>query len=343
MRSRNGSRHTAIPSPVACVAGPTAGRAAARGRASRRCGTRWTRRARRLGGGARGLWARSGSDVRRSPSSTTGRARWCCSRRRASSLLKRGAAERLGIPWSATRRRQHGGAMATILETVRTSAVVRRDVLAPFAETVARRGAPIESLRWIAISEAEGAPAKADAQRYAAEWKRPVRRCCAPTPRTSWTAIATAAGSSTRPETLRVDHHPRGRDRRHGAFRGRLSAVRYNLGPGSGAAGLRPQPSAIRVGGVKRCRPDSRSTRSTPDAGQLDRWWTRRMKNSLALAARELLLSERFARRGSMPAAFAGSKISPAFRSSQGRLLEAQRRPGRTRSASVHAPARARP
>lgn len=95
------------------------------------------------------------------------------------SHLRRGAATRLGADTicndgvaSMTER------MLSILRTVRPAAlVIRRDLIAPFVDALGTRGLPDGSrLRWAAVTEVEGAPACADAERLEAAIGTAVRR-----------------------------------------------------------------------------------------------------------------------------------------------------------------------
>lgn len=95
------------------------------------------------------------------------------------SHLRRGAATRLGAGVICN----DGVASMTarllgILEAVHPSAlVIRRDLIAPFVDALGTRGLPPGSrLRWAAVSEVEGAPARADAERLQAAIGAPVRR-----------------------------------------------------------------------------------------------------------------------------------------------------------------------
>jgi hypothetical protein len=95
------------------------------------------------------------------------------------SHLQRGAATRLGADTicndgvaSMSER------MLAILQTVRPAGlVIRRDVIAPFVDAIGTRGLPGGSrLRWAAVTEVEGAPARADAERLEASIGTSVRR-----------------------------------------------------------------------------------------------------------------------------------------------------------------------
>lgn len=92
--------------------------------------------------------------------------------------LRRGAADRLGVrvlcnDGLATLAER----MVDVLEQLRPTALVaRRDVLTPLAEAVALAGAePARSLRWIAVSEPDGAP-PVTGLRPIEDWGVPVHR-----------------------------------------------------------------------------------------------------------------------------------------------------------------------
>ncbi|MEA2626472.1 MAG: hypothetical protein QOD06_2517 [Candidatus Binatota bacterium] len=165
--------------------------------------------------------------------------------------LKRGAAERLGITVVCNDGVASMAArMATILEAVRPEGlVVRRDVLAPFAEAVRTTGAPIDAVRWIAITEPEGAPAKTDVQRYHAEWKLPVRRLLRAD------AAYFVAGDCDACALFHVDPRLYAVDTVFGGeivvtarFAETCPAVRYNIGPGEVVSpGCPREPRAFRL------------------------------------------------------------------------------------------------
>jgi len=93
--------------------------------------------------------------------------------------LKRGAADRLGV----TAICNDGVAtmaprMAVIVETVQPAALIlRRDLLAPFATALQAASIKVaEYLKWIAVSEPEGTPAREEILRYASVFGVPTYR-----------------------------------------------------------------------------------------------------------------------------------------------------------------------
>jgi hypothetical protein len=93
--------------------------------------------------------------------------------------LRRGAADRLGV----TAICNDGVAtmaprMAAIVETVRPSALIlRRDLLAPFASALDTASVKLaRCVRWIAVSEPEGAPTPEEVARYAGVFGVPTYR-----------------------------------------------------------------------------------------------------------------------------------------------------------------------
>ena len=93
--------------------------------------------------------------------------------------LRRGATDRLG----ATAICNDGvasmaGRMASILDVVRPAAmVVRRDLLAPLADALKTTGPePRGIVRWIAVVEVDGAPAREQISPYEELWGVPIRR-----------------------------------------------------------------------------------------------------------------------------------------------------------------------
>ena len=79
--------------------------------------------------------------------------------------LRRGAATRLGANTICNDGvASMTGRMLVILETVRPAAlVVRRDLIAPLVDALGTQGSPgAKALRWVAVSEVDGAPAAKD-------------------------------------------------------------------------------------------------------------------------------------------------------------------------------------
>jgi hypothetical protein len=93
--------------------------------------------------------------------------------------LRRGAAERLGIAAVCNDGVATMAArMVTIIETVRPSALVlRRDVLVPLSSALESSGVTLAGrIRWIAVSEPEGVPARSETDRFADIFGVPVYR-----------------------------------------------------------------------------------------------------------------------------------------------------------------------
>ena len=91
--------------------------------------------------------------------------------------LRRGAAERLGLTAICNDGVATMAArMVSIVETVRPSMLVlRRELAAPFASALEAAGANLAGrLRWVALSEVEGATPRGDANRIAARLGVPV-------------------------------------------------------------------------------------------------------------------------------------------------------------------------
>jgi len=93
--------------------------------------------------------------------------------------LGRGAADRLGL----TTICNDGlaslvGRMTEIVRLIRPAALVlRRDVLAPFAEALRVTGVEVaDCCRFVAVTEAEDAPGRAEVERHAAAWRVPAHR-----------------------------------------------------------------------------------------------------------------------------------------------------------------------
>lgn len=93
--------------------------------------------------------------------------------------LKRGAADRLGVTAICNDGVATMAArMAGIIETVKPAAVIlRRDLLAPFATALETAGVKLAGrVRWAAVSEPEGVPAREEVARFANSFGVPVYR-----------------------------------------------------------------------------------------------------------------------------------------------------------------------
>jgi hypothetical protein len=93
--------------------------------------------------------------------------------------LKRGAADRLGVTAICNDGVATMAArMAGIIETVKPAAVVlRRDLLAPFAGALETAGVKLAGrVRWAAVSEPEGVPAREEVARFAKSFGVPTYR-----------------------------------------------------------------------------------------------------------------------------------------------------------------------
>lgn len=93
--------------------------------------------------------------------------------------LGRGVADRLGLTTICNDGvASMAGRMVEILRWVRPAALVlRRDVLAPFAEALQTAGLVLaERCRWVAVTEPDGAPPLLETRRYAELWRLPVHR-----------------------------------------------------------------------------------------------------------------------------------------------------------------------
>jgi hypothetical protein len=164
----------------------------------------------------------------------------------------RGAAERLGL----TAVCNDGVAamaerMVSIVEHLRPSALcLRRDVLGPFSEALRRRGVSLRSVRWAAIAESEGWPARAEAERFSAEWGVSVRRILRAD------AACCLAGDCDACGLFHLDRRlywvEPGDDRERVLLANRFvrtcPTVAYDLGPGEIRRGGCPrEPGALRV------------------------------------------------------------------------------------------------
>ena len=93
--------------------------------------------------------------------------------------LRRGVADRLGLTTICNDGvASMAGRMLEILQWVRPAALVlRRDVLAPFAEALQTAGLSLAGrCRWVAVTEPDGAPPLLETRRYAELWQVPVHR-----------------------------------------------------------------------------------------------------------------------------------------------------------------------
>jgi phenylacetate-coenzyme A ligase PaaK-like adenylate-forming protein len=93
--------------------------------------------------------------------------------------LRRGAAERLGLTSVCNDGvAAMAGRMVTIVETLRPSMlVVRRDVATPFAMALETAGVELANrVRWVAVSEVEGAVSRTEAEQISARLGAPVWR-----------------------------------------------------------------------------------------------------------------------------------------------------------------------
>jgi len=93
--------------------------------------------------------------------------------------LRRGAADRLGVTAICNDGVATMAArMAGIIETVKPAAVIlRRDLLAPFAAALETAGVKLTGrVRWAAVSEPEGVPAREEVARFANSFGVPVYR-----------------------------------------------------------------------------------------------------------------------------------------------------------------------
>ena len=93
--------------------------------------------------------------------------------------LRRGAAERLGLTSVCNDGvAAMAGRMVTIVETLRPSMLlIRRDLAAPFATALEAAGVKLaDRVRWVAVSEVEGALSRTEAQQIFARLGVPVWR-----------------------------------------------------------------------------------------------------------------------------------------------------------------------
>ncbi len=93
--------------------------------------------------------------------------------------LGSGVADRLGLATVCNDGvASMAGRMLEILRWVRPAALVlRRDVLAPFAEALQTAGLALSGrCRWVAVTEPDGAPPLRETRRYAELWQVPVHR-----------------------------------------------------------------------------------------------------------------------------------------------------------------------
>ena len=93
--------------------------------------------------------------------------------------LRRGAADRLGLNAVCNDGvAAMADRMVTIIETLKPSMlVIRRDLVVPLATALEASGAKLTGrIRWIAITEVEGAISRADAEKLSTRFGVPVRR-----------------------------------------------------------------------------------------------------------------------------------------------------------------------
>ena len=93
--------------------------------------------------------------------------------------LRRGAADRLGaaaicndgVALLAARM------VSIVVHVAPAAVIVRRDLLAPFADALRTAGVPLAgTVRWVGVTEPEGLPPRRDVERFAEEWEVPLHR-----------------------------------------------------------------------------------------------------------------------------------------------------------------------
>jgi hypothetical protein len=155
--------------------------------------------------------------------------------------LGRGAADRLGL----TTICNDGlaslvGRMTEIVRLVRPAGLVlRRDVLAPLAEALRVVGLELaETCRFVAVTEAEDAPSRSEAERYAAAWRVPVHRVLrADAAYLIGLALHGSDEFLVDPALHTIETLADGELAASARFARSCPAVRYRLGPGAVASG----------------------------------------------------------------------------------------------------------
>ena len=165
--------------------------------------------------------------------------------------LRRGATDRLGVAAICNDGvASMAGRMTQILSFVRPAAlVVRRDLLAPLADALRTTGPdPRTIVRWIAVTEGDGAPAREPLEKYAELWGVPIRRLLRSD------ASYFLAGDCEACGLFHVDRSRYALERRDGdvvlttRFARVCPAARFVLGVGELAAGECPrEPRAARI------------------------------------------------------------------------------------------------
>lgn len=150
--------------------------------------------------------------------------------------LGRGAADRMGL----TTICNDGlaslvGRMTEIVRLIRPAGLVlRRDVLAPFAEALRVTGTPLAgTCRFALVTEAEDAPGRAETERYAALWGIPVHRVLrADAACLLGLALHGSDDFFIDPALHTIEALPDGDLAATARFARACPAVRYRLGPG---------------------------------------------------------------------------------------------------------------
>lgn len=165
--------------------------------------------------------------------------------------LRRGAATRLGAHTICNDGvASMTGRLLVILETVRPAAlVVRRDLIAPLVDALGTQGSRgAKALRWVAVSEVDGAPAAKDASRLADALAVPVRRLLRAD------AAFFVSGDCPQCRLFHVDRSYRIETSAPGEivlsapFAAECPAIRYRLGSGEVVrAGCAAEPNARRI------------------------------------------------------------------------------------------------